>query len=1183
MYLAAWMTQEFGVSWVRREDGRGWEIKGITPEMVTTFSSRRETVVPLVEQWIAEYPGKHEGRKPTQRQIKEKREEITRQTRDAKEAPPDFEKLRPEWSAQFYRKTGVRLADVAPLVSRAGPGRAGAHADADADAGRLTQLAPHLRRQVALMALSAVQAGRNAWTRYELMDQLARNMDPRAANLGPAATVQLLHDMTEEILAGKYQPVTSLDADEIVAVPAELRRADGKSVYQRHAGATYATTAQLTIEQQLLADAGMEREPLIERELAAQLLGSDAATLETQAQQRPDAGSDARTRTGLRFDQAAAMHAALTDPKTFTLLTGPPGSGKTFALVAAAKAAKQAGVPEVYGITCSQAARNVLAEECARAGVKISAWNSTQFLDRISRPAGDPYRLVVAPGSLFLLDEASMTSMGHFGQLARVVVRSGGKGIGGGDQAQLPAVEGGGGYAMLAREQGYVQVGEPGRFASMWERDASLRLRAGDETVLDVYDQHARIHGGTPEEMLEQASQTAVAYIAGEQDVLLMAASREDCRELSRRVRDELVRLGLVDSGSTVLLAEGARASVDDLIILRQNDHPAGLANGDVVRIETIEDDGTVRIRKATGRDPETGAPAFGKVMRYGSLEEFDSAYATTAHSAEGRSVTVGFPYITGSESRQWLTVAMTRGGQENIAFVACNSPKAADPKAGVRAAPELARKERLDAERAGEDVPAGEEQPGTADPLAVLATILQRDGTQLSATETRKRNEANADHLALLAPMWDDAITALRTGRYRQVLDEVVPGSYRPGIEDSPKATWLWRSLRQAEAAGLDAGEVLADAVGSGDLAGSRGVAAVLYKRVGKQLDGHVPLPAGTWASEVPEGAPAWVRNLATLQDGREVRLGQHAAVTQPEWAVNAFGPVPDDPEDRAKWEGQAGPVFAYRERYRYEHPSDAIGPEPSANSPEQRARWHRAFAALGPVDGPDLRHEETGKLLLIRDQYKYETEWAPRFVAPALRQERIKVAEAGQFIMRSEAEQRAAEKRGDLETAGKLAQSGEWWAKLQQSYREHEAELAKIDQAYQDWDHTVKDALQRAEAADVILHQREPGLVLEPLRSAEPPAVAEEERAQLDAGPGQEAERPSWLDGAVRSAEKAAEAIANRRSMREPGEDPETDPDREPAWLAPDPVQRDAIIHPPEPWMPPAPQIEPDLEAGG
>ena len=41
---------------------------------------------------------------------------------------------------------------------------------------------------------------------------------------------------------------------------------------------------------------------------------------------------------------------------------------------------------------------------------------------------------------------------------------------------------------LLARRQGYVQLAEPQRFTHAWERDATLRLRAGDVTVLADYE-----------------------------------------------------------------------------------------------------------------------------------------------------------------------------------------------------------------------------------------------------------------------------------------------------------------------------------------------------------------------------------------------------------------------------------------------------------------------------------------------------------------------------------------------------------------------------------------------------------------------------------------------------------------------------------------------------------------------
>ena len=218
----------------------------------------------------------------------------------------------------------------------------------------------------------------------------------------------LLEDLADRILAGEFEPVACLEAPELVPVPERLRRSDGRPVYWRHMGTRYATRAHLDTEAQLLADAARERAPLVERERAAELLGSDSATLSAQLDRKPEAGSQERTQTGLRLDQAAAIWAALTNRQTSTVLTGPAGSGKTYTLAAAAAAARKAGVRHVYGTAASQAARNVLAAKLAEMGVAATVLNSTQFLDRVSRPATDRHRLVVAPGSLILVDEASM-------------------------------------------------------------------------------------------------------------------------------------------------------------------------------------------------------------------------------------------------------------------------------------------------------------------------------------------------------------------------------------------------------------------------------------------------------------------------------------------------------------------------------------------------------------------------------------------------------------------------------------------------------------------------------------------------------------------------------------------------------------------------------------------------------
>src|SRR5207244_1957275 len=118
-----------------------------------------------------------------------------------------------------------------------------------------------------------------------------------------------------------------------------------------------------------------------------------------------------------------------------------------------------------------------------------------------------------------------------------------------------------GGMALLASRLGYVQLTEPVRFKADWERGASLRLRAGDATVLADYDQHARIRGGDPEQMTDAAARTYLALTLDGTDTLLMAADHALRKELSRRIREDLLRLGRIQPGPAVTIADGATAS----------------------------------------------------------------------------------------------------------------------------------------------------------------------------------------------------------------------------------------------------------------------------------------------------------------------------------------------------------------------------------------------------------------------------------------------------------------------------------------------------------------------------------------------------------------------------------------------------------------------------------------------
>ena len=166
------------------------------------------------------------------------------------------------------------------------------------------------------------------WTRYQLIHELGSVLPPEIRDLKPERMLPLLDDLADRTLAGEFEPVVCLEKTELVDVPDSLRRDDGLPVYRRHMTTKYATAARLSLEEQLLADAGRRRAPLAERERAAYLLGSDSATLTAQLDRKPEAGSDQQTAVGLRLDQAAAIWAALTDRKTSTVLTGPAGGGE---------------------------------------------------------------------------------------------------------------------------------------------------------------------------------------------------------------------------------------------------------------------------------------------------------------------------------------------------------------------------------------------------------------------------------------------------------------------------------------------------------------------------------------------------------------------------------------------------------------------------------------------------------------------------------------------------------------------------------------------------------------------------------------------------------------------------------------------------------------------------------------
>jgi AAA domain len=398
------------------------------------------------------------------------------------------------WADKLARTLGASLASVAPSVWHAATGRAAAQAPgADGTAIGELELARAAQKAVAL-----AQQDKSTWTRADVIKYLGRVL-PRTGR-DPAAAAALLEDLADRSLSSEFEPVVCLEAPELVGIPRSLLRADGRSIYQRHGGTRYATRTQLVMEERMLTQARAGGAARLTRAQAAHALGTDLAQLDAALAGRADATQDTRTRTGLRTDQAAAALSVLTDGTRVSVINAPAGSGKTRVATELGRAWAAAGLGPVIGITAAQSARNTLA-----AGVPVS-YNAAQFLGHLPGRRGARGPVETGPAPLLVVDEASTMPGPDLADLTAYAEARAGKLVLAGDTSQLQAVENGGGMSLLTDALGYVRLTEPVRFRSEWEQQASLRLRDGDTTVLADYDQHGRIVGGDPEQMMDAAA-----------------------------------------------------------------------------------------------------------------------------------------------------------------------------------------------------------------------------------------------------------------------------------------------------------------------------------------------------------------------------------------------------------------------------------------------------------------------------------------------------------------------------------------------------------------------------------------------------------------------------------------------------------------------------------------------------
>ncbi|WP_250637326.1 AAA family ATPase [Rhodococcus sp. p52] len=154
-----------------------------------------------------------------------------------------------------------------------------------------------------------------------------------------------------------------------------------------------------------------------------------------------------------------------------------------------------------------------------------------------------------------------MASARDLADLTRIATESGAVVRLLGDPQQLASVEAGGVLRDLADRTNAPFLRKVHRFATVGEAEASLRLRTGDVTVLEWYEQNDRIRQGMAHELADAVFDAYVADVEAGQVALMVAPTNDLVRELNEKAA-AYYRTGGTVTGPGIVLADGLEAAV---------------------------------------------------------------------------------------------------------------------------------------------------------------------------------------------------------------------------------------------------------------------------------------------------------------------------------------------------------------------------------------------------------------------------------------------------------------------------------------------------------------------------------------------------------------------------------------------------------------------------------------------
>ena len=898
-----------GYAMVPRADGNGAEVGGVSQDVMDLFSSRAVAVTGELKRLAQEYADKH-GKPPDRRTLWLLHQQAGQNTRRTKSQARrtiagqtgTAEPTQAQRLAAWETQTVHREVRALSAVHEQVARLAAEHA-----AGAPAVLDDAAKRTAARIAVAEVQRHHAVWSMAQLRFEVHRALPVLKPGADGEAVVT---EVAKLAVCGRADAeviqVTAPDITDVTSLG--VRVSDGGSIYRPPHEERYCTLAHLDTEEQILAAA---------KRAVPQLVSAEQARAAVE-------------RTGLNAEQRDAVVMMLTAATATAVLVAPAGAGKSHTMAEFARLWTSFTGRRVIGLTTSTNAARVLQHEGLAESYNIAEFlGKTEGSDELRRP------VPLHENDVLVLDEASQLSTTDLAMIGEAARQAGARITATGDTRQLGAVDAGGMFGLLAREVPAAELHEVRRFEAQWEREASVRLRDGDISAVAAYDRHGRIRGDDEEAAYDRAASMWLADHLRGKTVLLLAGSNAEAAELSRRVQARLIHMGSVGRPQAAL-SDGNQAGVGDLVRARLNTEiDAGgrtLTNRDTLKITALRGpDAQVRRQRQDG----TWTEPF-RIPRSYLVHHAELGYGGNVHVAQGRTVDTAHLLITGSLSRQALYVGMTRGRQSNTAHVVT-----------------------------GKTAPAGKKPYQQAAPESVLATVMQREAEDLSATEQIRHAQERAGGTGHLLHLWS---AATRQALYPHIderikarLTQAEGGRY--DREHSRQV--LQHTLREAQLAGHEVGAII-ERITAAPMDGARSVSSILHGRLQRlQLSGQGH--GVTWAQRTPDNAPVLAHELAAGLDDRRRELGEQALQHPEPWLTRHLGapPGPDaSPVLREDYAQRAGTAAAYREALGITHPEQAVSLDPHPD-PELEALRRDTVQALEIAgEQAEIRAMTRGKL---------------------------------------------------------------------------------------------------------------------------------------------------------------------------------------------------------------------------